>query len=109
MSDRNNTIFGVLAAAAVGTAIGILFAPDKGKNTRTKIQKKAVDAKGDIMDKANAFSTEINSRFTSKKAEFENELDGLVSNMSVKADDVITSLEKKLETLKKRNEVISSN
>ncbi|WP_378187703.1 YtxH domain-containing protein [Aquimarina sp. W85] len=109
MSNRSNTVLGILSAAAVGTAIGILFAPDKGKNTRTKIQKKAVDTKDDIMDKANAFSTEINSRFTSKKAEFENELDGLVSNMSVKADDVITSLEKKLDTLKKRNEVISSN
>jgi gas vesicle protein len=48
----SNVILGILAGAAVGAVIGILFAPDSGKNTRDKISRKTEDLVGDLKDRA---------------------------------------------------------
>lgn len=109
MSSNNNTIIGLAAGAALGAVTALLFAPDSGKNTRKKIKVKVKDTKDDIVDHANKITDEITSKFNSQKAEFSKEIDGLVGDMSLKADDVIVTLEKKLETLRKRNEKINAN
>lgn len=41
--SKGNVVIGVLAGVAVGALIGILFAPDKGSETRRKISKKSSD------------------------------------------------------------------
>lgn len=46
--SSGNVLFGVLAGAAAGAAIGILFAPDKGSETRRKITEKS-DAYADVL------------------------------------------------------------
>ena len=42
MSSKQ-VLLGVLAGAVVGATLGILFAPDKGSDTRKKISKKSSD------------------------------------------------------------------
>jgi gas vesicle protein len=37
MSNKNSAFLAFLAGAAVGATLGILYAPDKGKNTRDKL------------------------------------------------------------------------
>jgi gas vesicle protein len=37
MNKTTSTILGAIAGAAAGTVIGILFAPDKGSNTRDRL------------------------------------------------------------------------
>jgi gas vesicle protein len=37
MSNKNSAFLAFVAGAAVGAALGILYAPDKGKNTRDKL------------------------------------------------------------------------
>jgi gas vesicle protein len=41
MSTRNKVLLGIIGAAAAGVVIGMLLAPEKGKDTRKKIKQTA--------------------------------------------------------------------
>lgn len=43
MTTRNKVVLGILGAAAAGVVIGLLIAPEKGKDMRKKIRKTAGD------------------------------------------------------------------
>lgn len=45
---KNNSLLGIVAGIGIGLAIGVLFAPDKGRDTRKKLADKGKDAKGSI-------------------------------------------------------------
>ena len=47
-NERNYGVLGFLAGAAVGAAIGVLFAPRSGKETRERMAGRARDAKDDM-------------------------------------------------------------
>jgi len=49
-NERTNGILGFLAGAAVGAALGVLFAPRSGKQTRERIRNKASDVKDEMDD-----------------------------------------------------------
>jgi gas vesicle protein len=52
MGNSNGKLLSaMLMGAAVGAAIGILFAPDKGSETRKKIKTKGNDLTGAVKDK----------------------------------------------------------
>jgi gas vesicle protein len=43
MSTKSKVLLGILGAAAAGVVIGLLIAPEKGKDIRKKIRKTAGD------------------------------------------------------------------
>lgn len=43
MNTRNKVLLGIVGAAAAGVIVGLLIAPEKGKDTRKKIKKTAGD------------------------------------------------------------------
>ncbi len=113
MSQGNNTL-GIILGTAVGVGIGMLFAPDKGSETRKKIAKNANDAKDTILTEAEKLKVKASTSadqirnsvadtLASKKATLDNQLDAIVTDASYKADDVISSLEHRLKTLKAKN------
>lgn len=104
MSQNNsNTIVAVLAGIALGAAAGILFAPDKGANTRGKIKDDFDKRKKKIIDELEQAQSKFKSRFDSKKHDVEDSYQHLLSDLSHKAEDAITFLEDKLAELKKQN------
>lgn len=44
----SSALLGVLGGIGIGVALGVLFAPDKGVETRRKISKKGTDLSDDI-------------------------------------------------------------
>ena len=62
-------ILGVLAGFVIGAALGVLFAPDKGWNTRKRISKKAEDLTEDLRDKFEEFLDSISVKVDEVKEE----------------------------------------
>ena len=55
-SNNNAKLVGVLiVGAALGAALGILFAPNKGSETRKKLMSKGEDLTDDLKEKLNEF------------------------------------------------------
>ncbi len=102
-NNSGNTFTALLTGLVLGAGLGILFAPDKGTETRKKIKDKALLAKTDIEDSLSQVKDELTKTVDHKKEVFEEKLEDAISTMSLKADDIITALEHKLEALKKKN------
>ena len=65
--NSGKAILSILAAAAAGTAVGILFAPDSGTNTRKKISKKGNNYAGDLKGTFSAFLDTLTEKLESVK------------------------------------------
>ena len=70
--SKTNVVIGALAGVAVGALLGVLFAPDKGDETRKKISKKSKDTTDALKDKFNEFIDNVTDRFEKAKKDIEN-------------------------------------
>lgn len=61
-NSNSNTALGVLAGLAVGTALGLLFAPDKGSKTRKKIAEETSKSLDAMKTKLNNISTAVSHK-----------------------------------------------
>jgi gas vesicle protein len=62
---NSKTVIGILGGVAVGAALGILFAPDKGSNTRKKITKKSTDTADELKEKLNSLANSFSEKYSS--------------------------------------------
>ena len=82
----------------------------KGLNATTIVgNTKIVIPKGKIVTKYFNEDGKEEKAYNHKKEEFDQKLDDAISDMSGKADDIITALENKLEELKRKNAHLQKN
>jgi gas vesicle protein len=67
--NTGKTMLAVLASLAAGAAIGVLFAPDKGSDTRKKISKKGKNLANTAGDKIEEKFDELAVAFKGKTKE----------------------------------------
>ncbi|MEO7210197.1 MAG: YtxH domain-containing protein [Chitinophagaceae bacterium] len=79
--NAGKLIAGILAGAAAGAILGILFAPDKGEETRSKIASKSADMK----DKFNDFIDGLCDKYESMK----DNISGRMEAYEEDADDAV--------------------
>lgn len=97
-SNTEKTLLALLAGAAVGAGLGILFAPDKGSVTRRKIK----DGFDHEKERFGEMAENIKNKFSRKKHDIESEFEDLLSHTHSKREEVIATLEKKLAELKRQ-------
>ena len=75
---NSKVLWGFLAGAAIGGALGILLAPDKGTETRRKIREKGSDISDAVKDKFN----DVKDKFNDVKEKFNDVVDEVKDNYS---------------------------
>ena len=86
MNDNSKVLIGLLTGLAAGAALGLLFAPEKGSETRDKLSQSLKDLGDSIKDKA---ADEINN-LTSLKDKV---VDSIKSKLRDVEDEYSTEVE----------------
>lgn len=102
-SNTGQTLLALLTGAAIGAGVGILYAPDKGVNTRTKLNKEAKRAQKKLNKQIRETSHTLSEKAQQARYSFEQKLNDTLSSASYKADDILLAMEDKLESLRKQN------
>ena len=90
--SSSKILVGFLAGAAVGALAGILFAPDKGSNTRKKIASKTGDLTDTVKNSFSDFIDGVKETYSGAREEAEKLGDKAKANMNAAKNDVKNAL-----------------
>ena len=90
--SNSKTLLGFLAGAAVGAIAGILFAPDKGSNTRKKISSKTGDITDSVKNSFNDFIDGVKETYSGVKHDGEEFGDKARAKLSAAKHEVKNAL-----------------
>ena len=103
MSKKTNTLLAFLTGAATGAILGILYAPDKGSNTRDRLsfqldkyKKKLEETLDEMVDGKEDFSSEAKS-----------EGQKVISDAKVKAEKLLDDVDELIGQIKKSPKEVS--
>lgn len=102
-SNTGQTLLALLTGAAIGAGIGILYAPEKGSETRDKLSKEAKKTQKKLNKQIKETSSTLSEKAQHARLSFEEKLNETLSSASYKADDILLAMEDKLESLRKQN------
>jgi len=90
--SAGKVLVGVIAGAAVGALAGVLFAPDKGTETRKKISKKSTDTMDELKEKMEEMLDVLTHKFQGVK----NDLGNMVDKEMKIAEELKQSVKNKM-------------
>lgn len=80
--SNSKTVLGFLAGAALGSILGILFAPDKGTETRRKLSETGTDGIDSLKSKFNDFVDGIRDTYQGVREDADDMADEGASKMN---------------------------
>lgn len=80
---NSSTALGILGGVAVGSILGILFAPEKGCETRKKIKDKGTDLKNSLKDSL----YDLSDKFLKSIEDIEEDTSALFADDEQKMED----------------------
>ncbi|HLU51154.1 MAG TPA: YtxH domain-containing protein [Flavobacteriaceae bacterium] len=99
-NNTGQTLLALLTGAAIGAGIALLYAPDKGLNTRKRIGKSARKIQEDLENKIEEAKSLLSNKSSKLKDTVSDRLEEVINDANYKADDVLKALEEKLKALK---------
>jgi len=90
--SSSKVLLGFVAGAAVGALAGILFAPDKGSNTRKKIVTKTGDVADSVKNSFNDFIDGVKEAYAGVKDEADEFSDKTKAKMGAAKSDLKNAL-----------------
>ena len=103
MANKGSTFLALLTGAAIGAGVGMLYAPDRGEDTRRRIGDNARRTQDNLNRQYREKSSNLTEQARKARLDFENRLEDTLSSASYKADEIIDGLEAKLEELRRQN------
>jgi gas vesicle protein len=96
---NSNVVLGILAGAAIGALLGVLYAPDKGSRTRKKIHRKGEDLVDNLTDKAQNLAEKANE-LSRKAAKLVDKVNSSVEYAKREAHDMADNAKSKFADMK---------
>ena len=90
---KGDSLLAFIAGAAAGLTLGLLFAPEKGEETRRKLKETV----GDAADSARARARLARVEFDDLKAELQNQAEDLREDVRIKILERLDKLESVLQ------------
>ena len=90
---KGDSLFAFVAGAAAGLTLGLLFAPEKGEDTRRKLKETV----GDAVDSARARARLARMELDDLKAELKDQAEDLKDDVRMKIFERVEKLESALQ------------
>ncbi|WP_186756114.1 YtxH domain-containing protein [Echinicola salinicaeni] len=97
MSKQSNSILAFVLGAGVGAALGVLFAPDSGNNTRDKLSYKLSKYKAELEDLINDLIEGKDLPMNEAKTEGKK----VISEAKSKAENLLDDVNKLIDQINK--------